>query len=79
VAADTTSGAPKAGAGVDGAKLSTSVRADGTTQVVYGGHPLYHYVSDTKPGETSGEGLDQFGAEWYAVSATGVKVEHGGS
>jgi hypothetical protein len=31
------------------------------------------------PGQTNGEGLDQFGAEWYALGATGGKVEKRGS
>jgi predicted lipoprotein with Yx(FWY)xxD motif len=70
----TATGKPKA-AGVDAAKLTTSKRADGKQQVVYAGHPLYYYVSDTKAGDTKGQNLDQFGAEWYVVSPTGQKVE----
>jgi predicted lipoprotein with Yx(FWY)xxD motif len=71
----TTTGKPKAGAGVDAAKLTTSKRADGKQQVVYAGDPLYFYVSDTKAGDTKGQNLDQFGGEWYVVSPTGKKVE----
>jgi hypothetical protein len=29
---------------------------------------------DTKKGQTNGEGLDSFGAEWYAVSPSAAKV-----
>jgi predicted lipoprotein with Yx(FWY)xxD motif len=71
----TTAEKPNAGAGVDAAKLTTSKRADGREQVVYAGHPLYYYVSDTKTGDTKGQDLNQFGADWYVVSATGQKVE----
>ena len=75
----TTVGKPKAAAGVESAKLTTSKRADGKQQVVYAGHPLYYYVPDTKAGQTTGQKLDQFGAEWYVVSPAGQKVETGSS
>jgi predicted lipoprotein with Yx(FWY)xxD motif len=75
----TTTGKPKAGAGVDSAKLTTSKRADAKEQVVYGGHPLYYYVSDTKAGDTKGQNLNQFGADWYVVSPTAQKVEKSSS
>ncbi|MDQ3865930.1 MAG: hypothetical protein M3304_03750 [Actinomycetota bacterium] len=73
----TTSGAPKASKGAVAAKLATSKRSDGTLQVTYNGHPLYLYAGDSKPGQTNGEGLDQFGAEWYVLSPAGDKVESG--
>src|ERR1700682_4886284 len=41
----TAAGAPTAGAGVNQSLLSTTTRKDGTTEVVYNGHPLYHFVS----------------------------------
>ncbi|WP_242882143.1 COG4315 family predicted lipoprotein [Actinomadura litoris] len=71
-----TSGRPTAGSGADAAKLGTTKRPDGSTQVTYGGHPVYYYVPDgTAPGSAKGEGLNQFGAEWYVLSASGGKVE----
>ena len=75
----TTSGKPKAGSGVKAGKLGTSKRGDGTTEVTYNGHPLYFYAGDAAPGQTTGEGLNQFGAEWYVLSAKGDKVEKAGS
>ena len=74
----TTTGAPTAGTGVALAKLKTT-RRPGGEQVLYAGHPLYTYAGDSAPGQTNGEGLDQFGAEWYALGATGGKVEKSGS
>ena len=71
----TTKGGPKAGTGIDGAKLGTVKRDDGTTQVTYNGSPLYLYVSDKKAGEAGGNELDQFGAEWYALRPSGDKAE----
>ena len=74
----TTSGKPVAEAGATGAKLTTSKRTDGTSQVVYDGHPLYYFAPD-KAGTTKGQGLDAFGAEWYVLAPSGEKVENGGS
>ena len=72
---DTTSGKPKAGPGVDAAKLGTTKRSDGTLEVTYDGHPLYRYAPDTKAGEDTGQGLNQFGAKWYVLAASGIKID----
>ena len=71
----TTTGTPSAGSGATAALLSTTARDDGTMQVDYNGHPLYRYVGDSKAGDTNGQGLKQFGAEWYVLSPTGAKIE----
>ena len=42
--------------------------------MTYNGHPLYHYVGDTAPGDTNGQNLDQLGGSWYVVSASGAQV-----
>ena len=72
---DTTNGAPRAGAGVSASLLGTTTRTDGKTEVTYHGHPLYYFAGDRKPGDTNGEGIKAFGAEWYVLSAAGNKVE----
>lgn len=71
----TTEGAPTAGAGAMSAKLGTTKRKDGTTQVTYAGHPLYTFAGDSKPGEANGNDVDAFGAEWYALEANGEEPE----
>jgi predicted lipoprotein with Yx(FWY)xxD motif len=76
---DTTNGASRAGAGVSASLLGTTTRTDGKTEVTYHGHPLYYFAGDLKPGDTNGEGLNAFGAEWYVLSAAGNKVEKEGS
>jgi predicted lipoprotein with Yx(FWY)xxD motif len=73
-----TKGKPKAGSGARASKLGTTKRSDGTTQVTYGGHPMYTFVADkNKPGSTKGQGVDAFGAEWYVVGPNGKKIEKG--
>ena len=46
-------------------------RTDGSMMWAYAGHPLYTYAADTKPGEVSGDGLNQFGAIWHVAKAKG--------
>jgi len=68
---------PIAGHGLKKSLLGTIRRANGARQVTYAGHPLYRYVLDTKAGQTNGEGLQDFGAGWDALSAAGKKIEGG--
>jgi predicted lipoprotein with Yx(FWY)xxD motif len=68
------SGTPKAGKGTKASLLSTSPRSDGKTQVVYNGHPLYTFQGDKKAGATTGQGVNAFGAQWFAVSGSGNDV-----
>jgi len=70
----TTKGKPQAGSGVDASMLTTFKRDDGTSQIAYNGHPLYFYAEDTAPGDTNGNESDEFGAEWYAMTAAGESV-----
>jgi hypothetical protein len=55
--------------------LQLTKQHNGVQQVMYAGHPLYTFVGDKRPGQTIGEGLDNFGAGWYALAANGQKVE----
>ncbi len=70
-----TTGKPKAGPGAKASMLGTTKRSDGKLQVTYNHHPLYWFKFDKKAGQTSGEKLHAFGADWYVVSPKGVKVE----
>ena len=72
----TTGGTAKAGPGVTAAKLGVTNRTDGRTEVTYGGHPRYTYAGDQKPGDVQGQGLDQFGAEWYVLAPGGHKIDN---
>ena len=64
-----------AGAGLSATKLSVAKQPGGASDVTYAGHPLYTYVGDTKPGDTKGQGLNQFGAEWYVLSPSGKTID----
>ena len=73
----TATGAPVAGSGVNQSLLATSTRKDGSAEVVYNGHPLYYFISDKNAGDTTGQGLSSFGADWYVLSAAGTKIDKG--
>jgi predicted lipoprotein with Yx(FWY)xxD motif len=68
-------GKPVAGGGVNRALLGTTRRSDGRLQVTYNRHPLYTFAKDARKGDTTGEELNTFGGEWYALSAAGGKVK----
>ncbi|HEV2934814.1 MAG TPA: hypothetical protein VGY96_16905 [Streptosporangiaceae bacterium] len=63
-------GTPSAGPGVTG-HLGTITRTDGTIQATYDGHPLYTYISDSAPGQTSGNNLNLNGGLWHDEPITG--------
>lgn len=64
VGADTLS----VGEGVDAALVGSTERADGASQVTYGGWPLYTYVNDADAEGASGHGLNDM---WFAVGPDG--------
>ena len=45
--------------------LGTTTRTDGALQVTYNGMPLYYWVSDQKPGDTTGQNV---GGVWFVVN-----------
>ncbi len=70
----TTTDKPIAGKGVKRSLLGTITLPNGRQQVTYGGHPLYTYIGDGGPGDTTGAGILQAGGRWYALSAAGHRV-----
>ena len=67
-------GEPTAGNGVDQGMLARFERTDGSTQVAYNGRPLYYFARDNA-GDTKGQDVEGFGAEWYLISPEGEEVE----
>ena len=68
------SGKATAGNGLNPSLLGTTPRSDGGAQVTYNSHPLYQFSGDQNPGDTSGQGLTDFGGSWSALSAAGNQV-----
>jgi predicted lipoprotein with Yx(FWY)xxD motif len=71
----TTTGTPKAGAGVKASLLGTTKRSDGSREVTYAGHPLYIFAGDSGPGQTTGQGSNGFGAPWWVVTPGGKALQ----
>ena len=40
-------------------------------------HPLYCFAGDTKPGDITGQDLNQFGARWHVMTRHGTEVTNG--
>jgi predicted lipoprotein with Yx(FWY)xxD motif len=45
--------------------LGTTTRKDGTLQVTYNGMPLYYWIQDKTPGDTTGQNV---GGVWFVVN-----------
>jgi predicted lipoprotein with Yx(FWY)xxD motif len=71
----TTHGTAHAGKGVNQSMLGLTAAHNGVRQVTYAGHPLYTFVGDKQAGQTTGQGLNNFGAGWYVLAANGKKIE----
>src|SRR5690242_18200702 len=50
----------------------------GTAIDTVAGHPVYTFSQDQNPGDVNGEGVNEFGGTWYAVSPTGQAVTGSG-
>jgi predicted lipoprotein with Yx(FWY)xxD motif len=62
-----------------GSKLQRSLvgtlrRPDGSTQISYGGHPLYTYNNDVSAGMVTGQDIDQNGGLWYVLTPAGQEI-----
>lgn len=64
-----------AGPGLDFGIFATTVREDGTLQLVSGKWPLYYFAGDAAPGDTSGQGS---GDVWFAAGIDGRLIETDG-
>lgn len=64
-------GNPTAGTALPASKLGTTTRPGGGRQVTYGGHPLYLFIKDQKPGQANGQDVTAFGAAWFALTPAG--------
>jgi predicted lipoprotein with Yx(FWY)xxD motif len=67
-------GTVRIGRGVRAALVGRVIRPDGSTQLSYGGHPLYSYIRDVKPGLVTGQAIDQDGGPWYVLGPAGNEI-----
>lgn len=67
-------GTPRLGPGVRRALVGTIRRSDGSLQLTYGGHPLYTWRGDRRPGTVTGQALLNAGGYWYVVSVSGRAI-----
>jgi predicted lipoprotein with Yx(FWY)xxD motif len=51
--------------------VSTIAAANGAKQITINGLPIYTFAQDTKPGDTSGQGVKTF---WHVLSPAGEKI-----
>ena len=70
----TSSVKPSAAGGALARDIGRVSGTSGTRQLTYNGHPLYYFVGDHQPGQTAGQGLNQFGARWYVLSTAGTAI-----
>jgi predicted lipoprotein with Yx(FWY)xxD motif len=70
----TATGSVSVSGGAVRSDLGMITRSDGTNQVTYAGHPLYHFSGDPAPGQTTGEGSTGFGALWWLVAPSGKAI-----
>jgi predicted lipoprotein with Yx(FWY)xxD motif len=66
---------PVLGRGVESSLVGTIRIKGGTKQLTYAGRPLYTYVADGGPGQTSYVNFLQFGGRWPAINAAGHEVK----
>lgn len=57
-----------------GAAKKNLLGTDGRV-VTYNRWPLYTYVSDTKPGQTIGQNVNNSGGKWYVMSPSGKVIK----
>jgi predicted lipoprotein with Yx(FWY)xxD motif len=65
-------GQPTLKDGVDTALISTTLRTDGSKQLTYNGWPLYYFAKDQKPGDTTGQAVNNV---WWVVSGEGNPIK----
>jgi predicted lipoprotein with Yx(FWY)xxD motif len=63
------------GPGVKAKLLGTTKRKDGTVQVTYNKWPLYLWVIDSGPKESTGQAINNLGGKWFVISPNGTVVK----
>jgi predicted lipoprotein with Yx(FWY)xxD motif len=66
---------PTAGGAAKQKLLSTDKNPGGGRVVTYNRWPLYTYVTDTKSGQATGQGVNSLGGKWYVLSPSGKVIK----
>ncbi len=64
-------GPAEAGSGVDDSLLGTTKATDGTTMATYNDWPLYYWVEDKKPGDVTGQAVNDV---WWVLTPDGKPI-----
>jgi predicted lipoprotein with Yx(FWY)xxD motif len=65
---------PTAGGAARKSLLGTDKSPDGYRVVTYNHWPLYTYFTDKKPGQATGQGVNNSGGKWFVLSPAGAVV-----
>lgn len=65
---------PTAGGAAKKSLLGTDKNPGGGRVVTYNHWPLYRYFADKKPGQATGQGLNNSGGLWYVLSPSGKPI-----
>jgi len=65
---------PTAGGAAKKKLLGVDKSPAGYRVVTYNRWPLYTYITDTKPGQTTGQGIPSAGGKWYVLSPSGKVI-----
>jgi predicted lipoprotein with Yx(FWY)xxD motif len=66
---------PTAGGAAKKSLLGTDKNPGGGRVVTYNRWPLYTYVADTRPGQATGQALNNSGGLWYVLSPAGKVIK----
>jgi predicted lipoprotein with Yx(FWY)xxD motif len=66
---------PTAGGAARKSLLGVDKSPKGYRVVTYNRWPLYTYFLDKKPGQTTGQGVNQSGGKWYVLSPSGQVIK----
>ena len=66
---------PTAGGAAKKKFLGVDKSPAGYRVVTYNHWPLYTYLTDTKPGQTAGQGVNNSGGKWYVLSPSGKVIK----
>jgi predicted lipoprotein with Yx(FWY)xxD motif len=66
---------PTAGGAAKKSLLGTDKNPSGGLVVTYNRWPLYTYITDHKPGQATGQGVNNSGGLWYVLSPSGKVIK----